>query len=36
MDTILRIILKWILRKSGERVWTGFMWLRIGTVGGLL
>jgi hypothetical protein len=31
-----RIILKWILGKEGWRVWIGFMWLRIGTVGGLL
>jgi hypothetical protein len=31
-----RIILKWILGKWGEKVWTGFIWLRIGTNDGLL
>jgi hypothetical protein len=31
-----RIILEWILRKYGEKVLPGFMWLRIGTSGGLL
>jgi hypothetical protein len=31
-----RIILKWILRKQCERVWTGFIRLRRGTIGGLL
>jgi hypothetical protein len=31
-----RIILKWILRTQGSRVWTWFIWLRIGTGGGLL
>jgi len=30
------IILRWILRKWNVRVWTGPMWLWIGTVGGLL
>jgi hypothetical protein len=30
-----RIILKWNLRKSGERIWNGFIWLRIGTTGRL-
>jgi hypothetical protein len=30
------IILKWILGKYGWRVWTGFIWLRIGTGGRLL
>jgi hypothetical protein len=30
-----RTILKMILRKSGERMWIGFIWLRIGN-GGLL
>jgi hypothetical protein len=30
-----RIILKWILRKWDE-AWTGMIWLRIGTGGGLL
>jgi hypothetical protein len=31
-----KIILKWILRKQDAGVWTGFIWLRIGTRGGLL
>jgi hypothetical protein len=31
-----RIILKWILEKYGWMVWTGFIWLRIRTGGGLL
>jgi hypothetical protein len=31
-----RIILEWILGKQGGKVWTGFIWLRIGTSGGLL
>jgi hypothetical protein len=31
-----RIILKWILKKCGVKVWTGLIWLRIGTGGGLL
>jgi hypothetical protein len=30
------IILQWILGKWCGRVWTGFIWLRIGTSGGLL
>jgi hypothetical protein len=30
------IILKLILSKQGKRAWIGFMWLRIGTGGGLL
>jgi len=29
-----RIILRWIFRKWGLKVWTGFSWLRIGKVGG--
>jgi hypothetical protein len=32
----VRIILEWILGKQGEKVWTGYIWLRIGTNGGLL
>jgi hypothetical protein len=28
--------IKWILGKWGWRVWTGFVWLRIGTGGGFL
>jgi hypothetical protein len=30
------IILEWILGKWGGEVWTGFIWLRIGTSGRLL
>jgi hypothetical protein len=33
---ILRIILKRISEKYGMKVWTGFVWLRIGTSGGFL
>jgi hypothetical protein len=29
-----RIILKWIFRKWDVVVWTGLIWLRMGTVGG--
>jgi hypothetical protein len=29
-------ILKWLLKKWGGRVWTGFIWLMIGNSGGLL
>jgi hypothetical protein len=31
-----RTILEWILGKEGDKLWTGFIWLRIGTSGGLL
>jgi hypothetical protein len=27
-----RIILKWVLEKLGRSVWTGYIWLWIGTV----
>jgi hypothetical protein len=30
-----RTILIWIFSKWDEEAWTGFMWLRIGTGGGL-
>jgi hypothetical protein len=30
-----RIILEWILEKYSVKLWTRFIWLRIGTVGGL-
>jgi hypothetical protein len=30
------IILEWILQKYDGNLWTGFIWLRIGTSGGLL
>jgi hypothetical protein len=29
-------ILEWVLRKQGGKVWSGFIWLRTGTTGGLL
>jgi len=28
-----KIMLLWILNKYRERMWTGFMWLRVGTSG---
>ena len=31
-----RIILRWIFRKGDVGVWTGSIWLRIGTGGGHL
>jgi hypothetical protein len=31
-----KIILKWIFGKYGWKVWSGLIWLRIGTNGGLL
>jgi hypothetical protein len=31
-----RIILKWIFKKWDGEAWTGLIWLRIGTGGGLL
>jgi len=31
-----KIILEWITGKQGGKVWTGFIWLRMGTEGGLL
>jgi hypothetical protein len=31
-----KIILKWVLGKWGRDMWTGFIWLRIGTSRGLL
>jgi hypothetical protein len=33
---LVKMILKWILRKQSGRVWTGFIWLRTGTVGKFL
>jgi len=30
-----RIILKWIFEKLDGKVWTGFIWLRMGAVGRL-
>jgi hypothetical protein len=31
-----RVIIKWILIKSACKTWTGFIWLRIRTIGELL
>jgi hypothetical protein len=31
-----RIILTWILERYNEVVWTGLIWLTVGTSGGLL
>jgi hypothetical protein len=31
-----RIKLRWILERSDGVIWTGLIWLRIGTSGGLL
>jgi hypothetical protein len=31
-----RIILQLILQKQDGKLWTGFIWLRIGTIGGNL
>jgi hypothetical protein len=31
-----KVIVEWILWKEGGKVWTGLIWLRIGTSGGLL
>jgi hypothetical protein len=31
-----RIMLKWIFNKWDREAWTGLIWLRIGTGGGLL
>jgi hypothetical protein len=36
LDIGRRKILKWILEKEDGVLWTGFIWLRIGTSGGLL
>jgi hypothetical protein len=36
LDVEGRIILKWILKIQGVRVWAVFVWLRIGTSDGLL
>jgi hypothetical protein len=35
-DIEWRIILRWIFRKFDVGVWSGFIWFRIGTGGGLL
>jgi len=31
-----RIILRWIFKKWNRSAWTGFIWFRVGTGGGLL
>jgi hypothetical protein len=31
-----KVILKWILDKHDRKMWTGFIWLKIETSGGLL
>jgi hypothetical protein len=31
-----KIILEWILRKQGGKLWNGYIWRRIRTSGGLL
>jgi hypothetical protein len=36
LDVHARIILKWIIQKQSVRLWTGFIWLRIGSIDGLL
>jgi hypothetical protein len=36
LDVDGRIILKWILGKLGGKLWTGFIWLRLGFSDGLL
>jgi hypothetical protein len=36
MGVVEKIILEWILGKQGGKVWTGFIWLKKGTSGGLL
>jgi len=36
LDVDGKVILHWILGKYGTKVWTGRIWPRIGTSGGLL
>jgi hypothetical protein len=36
LDLDRRITLRWIFWKQSGRMWTGFLWLRTGTGGGLL
>jgi hypothetical protein len=36
LDVDGRVVLKWILKKQGRKVRTGFIWLRIGINGGIL
>jgi hypothetical protein len=36
LDVGRKIILEWIFKKWGLRMWIGFIWIRIGTSGRLL
>jgi hypothetical protein len=36
LDVDGKIILEWVLKEKCGKVWTGCIWLRIGTIGGLL
>jgi len=36
LDIDARIIPKWISKKQDGKMWTGLIWLRIGSNGGLL
>jgi hypothetical protein len=36
LSTKGRILLKWMLGKYGKKMWTGFIWFRMGTIGGTL
>jgi hypothetical protein len=36
LDIRGRIILKWVLEKWDEVIWTGLMWVRVETSGSLL
>jgi hypothetical protein len=36
IDIVWEIILKWILKDCYMMMWTGFNWLRIQSIGGLL
>jgi hypothetical protein len=35
-DVVGWTILKWILEREDGMIWTGLIWLRVGTSGGLL
>jgi len=36
LDVDGTILLEWILEKEGGRLWSGYIWLRIGTRDGFL
>jgi hypothetical protein len=36
LDVVGKVVLEWISGKQGGEVWTGFIWLRTETIGGLL